>query len=347
MVRPTILGNLITSVLFVGLSAVVWVVVNGCEVAREEGFDPLRYEYLARSELPEYLAESSSYTIVLLLKFIYQYLPFYTGFIALIALCFFVVLAGNVRGELRHAILSPLAFFYIAQTGKDGLAILAVACIAILTMRRLSIWHVGLLIVILIALAVRPALVLFLPLTFVFMRFGNIKATAFSIAVSAVFLTTGTGEKTLFMLERIVSNEGSGEWAQLGREVTFGYSPIPFAIRSLLLFVSPFIQPIGSVVKFLSGAELFVLFEGTCQVLFLFALVRHRILWTFIVNSVPFIIVVAAASPFYHFRYMAILYPVIFAISILEKESFYKGNLRNRNSRARCKSNSAPVTVCT
>ncbi len=344
-VHPTILGNLINAVLFVGVSAIVWVVVNGYEVAREEGFDPLRYEYLARSELPGYLAESSSYTIVLLLKFIYQYLPFYAGFIAFIGLCLFVVLAANNRKELRYAILSPLGFFYIAQTGKDGLAILALACIAIIAMRRLSIWHVALAIVISIALIVRPALALFLPLTFVSIRFRNEKAIPFSIVVSAIFLATGTGEESLTLLEGIVSNEGSGALAQLGRELTFGYSPSAVAGRSLLLLVSPFIQPLASVLKFLSGADLFVLFEGTCQLLFLFALVRHRILWTFIVNSIPFIIVVAAASPFYHFRYMAILYPVIFAISIIEKEKFHKDNVRNRNSRSRFKANGAPIAV--
>ncbi|KQY82819.1 hypothetical protein ASD35_24975 [Pelomonas sp. Root1444] len=306
--------------MFVGLSATIWFLVNGFEVAREEGFDPLRYEYFARSDLPEYLADSSSYTIVLLLKFIYQHLPFYIGFVAFIGLCVFAVLNGDDRKELRYATLSPLAFFYVAQTGKDGLAILALASIAIIATKRISVWHAALAIVISIAVLVRPALVLFLPLAFVSIRYGLRKATAFAVVVSAVFLATGTGEESLSMLEGIVSDEGSGALAQLGRELTLGYSPIPVAGRSILLLVSPFIQPLGSVVKFLSGADPFVIFEGACQLLFLFALIRHRILTTFIVNSIPFIVVVAAASPFYHFRYMAILYPVIFSISILSRQ---------------------------
>lgn len=303
-----------------GLSATVWLFVNDFEIARPIGFDPLRYEYFARSDLPEYYAESSSYTIVLLLKFIYQYLPFYTGFIAFITLCLFVVLHGTNISELRYATLSPLAFFYIAQTGKDGLAILALACIAILAVQRLSIWHIALAIVISIALVVRPALVLFLPLTFVCLRFGHRKAIVFSTVLSAVFLATGTGEESLSMLEEVVSDEGSGAWAQLGRELTFGYSPTTITGRSFLLLLSPFIQPLGAVVKFLSGADLFVLFEGACQLFFLFALIRHRIVSSFMVNSIPFIIVVATVSPFYHFRYMAILYPVIFVVSMLEKK---------------------------
>lgn len=317
--RPSNLGNLITAVLFVVLSATMWLVVNDFEVARAEGFDPLRYEYLARADLPEYFSDSSSYTIVMVLKFIYQYLPFYTGFIAFIILCLFVVLNGNDSKELRYAILSPFAFFYIAQTGKDGLAILALACVAIMAVQRISIRHAALAIVISIALVIRPALVLFLPLVFVSIRFGNRKAIAFSVVLSAVFLANGTGEESLPLLEGVVSDDGSGAWAQLGREMTFGYSPTPIASRSFLLLVSPFIQPLGSVVKFLSGADLFVLFEGACQLFFLFSLIRHRILASFIVNSIPFLIVVATASPFYHFRYMAILYPVIFAISIISK----------------------------
>jgi hypothetical protein len=318
--RSSILGNLAVSVLFVGLSATIWFFVNDFEIARPIGFDPLRYEYFARSELPEYYADSSSYTIVLLLKFIYQYLPEYIGFIAFIALCLFLVLIGTDKRELRYATLSPLAFFYIAQTGKDGLAILALACVAIFAIQRLSTWHAVLAIVISMALVVRPALVLFLPVTFVCMRFGNGKAIVFSTVLSAVFLVTGTGEESLSLLEGAVSDEGTGAMAQLVRELTFGYSPTSIAGRSFLLLVSPFIQPLGAIQKFLSGADPFVLFEGACQFFFLIALIRHRILAPFIVNSIPFIIVVATASPFYHFRYMAILYPVIFAISMLAKQ---------------------------
>ena len=345
-VRPSILGNLIAAMMFVVFSATIWFLVNDFEVARAEGFDPLRYEYLARTDLPEYLADSSSYTIVLLLKFIYQYLPFYTGFLALIGVCLFVVLNGTDIRELRYTTLSPIAFLYIAQTGKDGLAILALACVAIVALQRLSIWHFALAIVISIALIVRPALVLFLPLAYVSIRFGIGKAIAFSIVLSAIFLATGTGEESLSMLEGIVSDEGSGALAQLGRELTFGYSPIPISGRSLLLLASPFIQPLGSVVKFLSGADLFVLFEGACQLVFLFTLIRHRILSMFIVNSIPFIIVVATVSPFYHFRYMAILYPVIFAISMLEKRGTTRSSeCRNQDSRSSRKSTSTPVAV--
>lgn len=345
-IRPSILWNLLATILFVGFSAIIWLVVNDFEVARPGGFDPLRYEYLARTDLPEYFADSSSYTIVLLLKFIYQYLPFYTGFLALIGVCLFVVLNGTDIRELRYTTLSPIAFFYIAQTGKDGLAILALACVAIVAVQRLSIWHVALAIVISIALIVRPALVLFLPLAYVSIRFGTGKAIAFSIVLSAIFLATGTGEESLSMLEGIVSDEGSGALAQLGRELTFGYSPVPIVGRSFLLLFSPFIQPMGSVLKFLSGADSFVLFEGACQLFFLFALMRNRILSAFIINSIPFIIVVATASPFYHFRYMAILYPAIFAISMLaEQRTSRSSEYRIQNSKSSKKSTGVPVTA--
>jgi len=344
--RPSILGNLIAALLFVGLSAISWLVVNDFEVARAEGFDPFRYEYFARTELPEYYADSSSYNIVLMLKFFYQYLPFYLGFIAFIGLCLFVVLIGTNRAELRHATLSPLAFFYIAQTGKDGLAILALACVGILAMRRLSIWHAVLGVVIFIALAVRPAMVLFLPLTFIAIRFGHLYAIIFSIVLSVIFLATGTGAENLFLLEGVVSDEGSGALAQFVRELTFGYSLIAIAGRSLLLFFSPFFQPLISVLKFLTNAEAFILFEGTCQLLFLFTLIRFRMLSSFTIFSIPFIIVVATVSPFYHFRYMAILYPVIFSISLLIKtETTRSSSFHNRVSRLSIKSTGEPIIL--
>ncbi len=320
LTRSSFTNNLIVSILFVSLSAASWLLVNDFEVAKIVGFDPLRYEYYARYNLPNYLADSSSYKIVLLLQFIYQYLPFYYGYILFIGFLFFVVLSAVNQKVLRYTILSPLAFFYIGQTGKDGMAILALACVAIIAMQRLSMWHIALAIVISIALVVRPALVLFLPLAFVYIRFGYGKAIAFSILLSSVFLATGIGKESISMLELIVSDEGSGSLAKLGRELTFGYTPTPIAGRSFLLLISPFIQPLGSIVKFLSGADLFVLFEGACQLFFLFVLIRYRILFAFLINSIPFIIIVATVSPFYHFRYIAILYPIIFMISILVKQ---------------------------
>ncbi len=317
--RQSALSNLFIALLFVSSSAVVWFTVNGYEVAREEGFDPLRYEYFARSDLPGYLADSSSYTIVLLLQLIYQYLPYYTGFVLFIGICLFVVLNENNKKEIRYAIISPITFFYIAQTGKDGLAILSLACVAIIATRRLSLRHSILAIVIIIALLIRPALILSLPPAFVAIRYGARKAIAFAIIVAVLFLTSGIGNESLSMLEEVVSDEGSGGLARLGREVTFGYSLIPIVGKLFLFIASPIIQPPVSVVKFFSGTDQFVLFEGACQLLFLFALLRHRLAWVFILNSIPFAIILAAASPFYHFRYMAILYPVIFAISMLSK----------------------------
>jgi hypothetical protein len=317
--------NLITAILFVGLSAAIWMTVSEFDVARIEGFDPYRYEYYARTTLPEYLAGSSSYRIVLLLDLIYQYLPYYIGFIVFIGFCLFFVLNAGDRVDFRYAVLSPLTFYYIAQTGKDGLSILAIICVALFASKRLLIWATPLIVVTSVALYIRPALILFLPLIFMAVRYDIFKATIFSFVMAAVFLIAEVGKDAVYILQDVAANEQTGILSQLGRELTFGYSLIAVIGRLFLLLISPFIQPLSALLKFSSSSEAFILFEGVCQLVFLILLIHKRIVLLFMLNSIPFAIIVAASSPFYHFRYMAILYPAIFMISV-----FKKRHIRNK-----------------
>jgi hypothetical protein len=314
-----VLKNIFLTFLFVFSSAIIWMLVNDFYIARPEGFDPFRYEYYARTGLPDYLDGSSSFTIVLILQFIYKFLPFYFGYVFFIGFLFFTVLNSIEKVEVKFALYSPIAFFYISQTGKDGLAILAMACIAIVALQRFRLNYIMLLMVISIALIVRPALILFLTTTFVFFRFGFRKALFISILISFIFLIFDIGSESISALEDLASDESSGKIAQYFRELTYGYSISSITTRSILLFISPFIQPIGSVVKLINGVDFFVLFEGFCQLLFLICIIRSKILKRFFINSLPFVVVIASASPFYHFRYMAITYPVIFLLSLIER----------------------------
>lgn len=290
-------------------------------IAREEGFDPFRYEYLARSDLPEYLAGSSSYAIVLLLKFLYQFLPEYFGYTALIAACLTVVLILDRYQLFRAATLSPLAFFYFGQTGKDGLAILALASVCLLAYYGLRTRTMPLLVVISIALFIRPALLLLLPPLFILFKFGVQRSIQTALILSLAFLATADGEATLAIVEGVASDDASGPLAQLGRQLTFGYTITPIIGRALLLFLSPFIQPISSIAKALAIGEPFVVFEGTCQAMFLIILLKSGTAKKFLRTSIPFVIIIATASPFYHFRYIAITYPIIFAYCLWRKQA--------------------------
>ena len=317
--RTTSIGSLLVAVPFVAASAAAWLVSNNFVIAREEGFDPFRYEYLARSDLPEYLADSTSYTIVLLLKFLYQFLPEYFGYVALIATCLAVVLAIDRDKLFRAATLSPLAFFYFGQTGKDGLAILALAAVIVLARYGLRARTAPLLLVIALALFIRPALLLLLPPLFVLIKFGVQWSIATTLALSLTFLLTTDIKTTISIVEELAADNSNGPLAQLGREITLGYTVVPIIGRCVLLFISPFIQPLGSILKALSSGEAFVFFEGACQAAFFILMLKTRMVGRFLITSVPFVIAIAAASPFYHFRYIAVTYPAILAYCLWQR----------------------------
>lgn len=302
--------------LFLIMSSISWLSINNFYIARIDGFDPFRYEYYALNGLPQYLQETATYRIVYILQFIYQYLPEYVGYIIFIGLCLFIVVESDVGGRLKCAIISPISFFYIAQTGKDGLSILAFASIGVIAMRRMSFSLIPLVAIISLGIFVRPAILLFLPLIYASFKYKANKVYLLSIILVIFFIASGIGYETLSTVEGAASDEGSGMAAQYGREFTFGYTATAIVWRAVLLIASTFGQPFFSAVKIYNGGEYFIILEGLCQFMFLLSLYRLRIMREFVISSLPFVIIVAASSPFYHFRYMAILYPIILASAI-------------------------------
>lgn len=311
------LESLTLAGIFLSLSAMSWLAANDFNIAREEGFDPLRYEYYARFGLPISLSDSSSYALVFVLKFLYEFTPPYIGFVALVWVLLSTLLYCDRKKTVQAALISPIGFFYFSQTGKDGLAILAFAAVAIFVIRRSGFSFLVLLLVVSLSLFIRPALILFLPLVFSLFYFDLKKTVALSVLIATALFSVGIDHEALAALEGVASDSGSGSTAQLGRELTYGLSIEAVFGRAVLLFFSIFIQPIGSIVKFLYSAELYIVLEGLCQFLFLLLLLQKRIVKKFMLNSVPFVVIVAAASPFYHFRYIAITYPVIYAFTLL------------------------------
>ena len=301
-------------VIFCTASAFMWWIANGFTVSQSEGFDPLRYEFYARYGLPQAFSDSSSYRMVLVLEFIYQYLPYFVGYVAIMAFIMFGLSYFDDAEIISLAVFSPITFYYIAQTGKDGIAILAIIASAILISTKknfgsiiFSVLAIGL------ALYVRPAVILIIPVVLVQFRLGTLYALIACVLIAAVFLVTSDGYSILSNLEGLAGDEGSGQFAQLLRRYTFGYELQPILYKVGLLSISVLFQPFLAFLKFYYGSPTFVLFEGACFLGFLLLLLRDRIALKFLVSSLPCAIIIGVSSPFYHFRYMAVAYPVIWA----------------------------------
>jgi hypothetical protein len=104
--------------LFVACAGLVWSFSNDFLISQPDGFDPLRYEYYARNGLPEAFSDSSSYRMVLLLEYIYRFLPYFSGYLVFIsALCIGIRYFDESK-VISLAIFSPISFYYFGQTGK-------------------------------------------------------------------------------------------------------------------------------------------------------------------------------------------------------------------------------------
>src|SRR5690606_35236811 len=104
---------------------------------------------------------------------------------------------------------------------------------------------------------------------------------------------------------------GAGGLARVMREYSFGGGVQAFVVRFVLYFLSPIFQPLLGVLKALMSGQTFVIFEGLCSLALLLQLLLSRNLLAFMVRTLPFVVFMAAVSQFYHFRYHAIMYPVV------------------------------------
>lgn len=319
--------KLVLAFFFIAFSGLGWLFANDFNVANNEGFDPLRYEYYARSDLPPYLQDNSTYSIVILLKSIYTYLPNYYGFLLFVFTCTAIIILSDNSKNINAIVFSPITFFYIAQTGKDGFSILSTAAIVLLSKQKPKVQSLGLFFIITITVFIRPAIIIILFLTFILFTKGLKQSILAALIFSGFFLIFFNSSDQLPLLEVTVADENSGKLAQILRELTFGYSILPILDRVMLLFFSPIIQPIAALIKVINSGELYILFEGLCQAAFLWTVIRSKKLVPFFLNSTPFVLLISIASPFYHFRYMAITYPLIFFYTIATT------NIQNRQKR--------------
>ncbi len=304
------------------LAGASWWAFNNFEVYATEGFDPLRYEYYARFGLPNYLLDSTSYRIVDILAFIYRFLPEYGGFVFVISLVVILVRTTDPTVYASTAVFSPICFYYLPQTGKDGIAILALIATMIVAIdfRSIPAWF-SWLFVFSIALFVRPAMLIYVPIVVLQTRFGTriallivpILILVFNNAINVYDATAG--------LEGIADDAGAGAFAQYLRVYSFGYDFYAIIAKSALFALSPVMQPAVGLLKFLTSANYFTLLEGGSYAVFLYQLLHRRKLFRFMVASTPYCIALGATSPFYHFRYLAVVYPVIAIYALYSKPS--------------------------
>lgn len=302
--------------LFCAAAGLCWWAANGFSVAAPDGFDPLRYEYYARYGLPEAFSDSSSYRVVLVLQYIYQFLPYYAGYLALMGgLCFGLRYCDPAK-IVSISIYSPISFYYISQTGKDGIAVLGSIAAAIFVTSHKSM---GMIVfntfIVILAFYVRPAIILIIPIVMVQFKFGTFYAIISAVVLSIIFLFISDSYSILSNLEGLTGDEGAGQFAQLLRRFTFGYEFAPVMAKLFLLGSSVFFQPFLAILKFYAGSPFFVLFEGLSFLIFLFFVAKDRLLVKFLISSLPYVVTIGVSSPFYHFRYLAVAYPVIWAYS--------------------------------
>jgi hypothetical protein len=303
--------------LFLALGAFFWWISNDFSVSEPIGFDPLRYEYYARNGLPQAFSDSSSFRMVVLLEYIYRFLPNYVGYLVFIGILCFSAIRLDRFNTVYIAISSPISFYYLCQTGKDGLAIISLVCVAMiardfknLTLILFVSFVVGL------SLFIRPAIGLLIPLTFVQFRFGTLASLLLVPIMLYAFSTVTDTYQVLNTLEGLTGDEGAGQLALILRQYTFGYDNIAIFYKVVLLISSFIFQPLVGVFKYLSGSSNFVLFEASCFGLFLLNIVRSRLPVRFLVASLPYVLIIGATSPFYHFRYLAVTYPIIYFFCI-------------------------------
>ena len=299
--------------LFVLAAGLVWYSVNGSDVAKPEGFDPFRYEYFAREGLSEEYLLASGYRIVILLQWLYGFLPVFFGF-SIFCGVLHCSLAMTVRNRaLLVALFNPITFYYIGQTGKDGIAIMAFAAVAIIATVGLTRRQFAAYIVIAIALALRPPVGIFLLPIYLLFRRGVTSAVLASIGLACGFLIVSDQAGIAESLLGLVTRDDETDITQSARDFTFGTGVDVIGIRFIIYFFSIFFQPLVGIGKFVSSWDFFLLYEAIAYLSILAYVTKKKLIRQFLETSLPFVVLVAIIFPFYHFRYLAVTYPVVLA----------------------------------
>ncbi len=324
--------RIIFGLLFVILSGWFWLLVNGFDVARPNGFDPLRYEFDARTGIDyvrsneqETIIDESGHKIVVVLKIIYTYLPYFYGYILVMAGIVAVVSAICRNKATLFSFLNPIAFFYIGQTGKDGITIISNAVFLImLTQLNSRVSKLVFLMIFALCSYVRAGVIVFYPLIFLQLKGKSRIAVSASIISGLIFKIYFRDEDSFESFLGFFEATGDDSAIDLGRSISYGTGSEKIIIRIIFYSISILFQPFAGILKFYQSFEYYILLEAVLNLAMLIIIVRFKILRDFLIGAVPFAILIGFLSPFYHYRYLAVFYPVILATVMVRRGSDLK-----------------------
>lgn len=305
-------GLLIFMLPIVGLGYVLH--YNG-EIFSITGYDSIRYEYFARFGLPDSLVGSSSYRIVGVLDTVYNFLPFYWGWLIVIGLL--VSLTCTTSSNPPTQLFMPTAVFYYVQTGKDGLTIITtfslLLCLYAIRSGLLNVLQMLLVVCLCyFTFSVRPSAVFFtLMAVYAWNRSGRLLCV---IMFLAIYLYT----KADFAFHENTVLISSGGIADLLRVLSFGADIQASLVRFVFNFLSPVLQPLASFTRIVREPSAYQALElvGALHILVFCVVKRSELLLPMFVGAICLTLI----FPFYHGRYMMVLLTgIIFAYLCRDK----------------------------
>lgn len=306
------------------LFSLLWLVLNNLKLSSEEGYDPLRYYYLTINNIRTFDL-NPSYFILFLFRSINLFQPFYLSYITFIIILSLLI-TRNVNGEFsKIVLLSPITLYYLSQTGKDGLTILALFLFVLLVItKKIKLIPIAL---ILLVLFIRQSAALYLIILYIQLTYSNKAAVTTSVLIGIGFVIfTDTSSRDF--LQYLTEIDGGLAGSNKIRSIGFGYNLKAILVRILLYISSILFQPLYQIISSIKFGISYTWIQASAIVYHIYVLFRLKTFVRFNRLILPYAIILGFTTPFYHFRYIFLLYPLILLISNFDNEYNLRKNLR-------------------
>jgi len=304
--------------LFVFASGFFWWISNNCSFS-EGGSDPQRfYNYALNSEIPN--GQGYNHNIVFLLKAVFAVYPSYISYLFVVSCLGFVLLKYCHSLFLEYILFNPISFFFVGQSGKDWWTILATGIIvnALLFKKQNIKQYVILISSVLLLIFLRGQAFLFVMIALLKRKKNRLLQFLILLTLFALFCLVSDFRKDVpNLLSDTASQTGSGQLITSWRMQTLGYDISAISLRSLFYILSPFTQPFIDLVRFknqISEANYVDLFQFLCVSIFLLETIKTKRLFLFFKTNLHFAIIIAIFVPLYHFRYLLVMWPLIYLL---------------------------------
>lgn len=304
--------------LFVNASGFIWWISNNCSFT-EGGTDPQRFsQYALYSTIPH--PEGYNHNIVFLLKAVFAIYPSYISYLFVVSCLGFVLLKYCHSLYLEYILFNPISFFFVGQSGKDWWTILATGIIVnALVFKNQNIKkYVILISSVLLLIFLRGQAFLYVIIALLIRKKNKLLKLLTLITLLVLFcLASDFRKDTPNLLSDTASQTGSGQIITSLRMQTLGYNISAISLRSLFYIVSPFTQPFIDLIRFknqISEANYVDLFQFLCVSIFLIETIKTKRLFLFFKINLHFAIIIAIFVPLYHFRYLLIMWPLIYLL---------------------------------